>query len=558
MKKILVVESSTMITRHLKREIEKCLDFEVLTANNYLEGSQLIDSEGGSFFAAVLGLSLPDAVNGEIVDYARKNNIPSIVFTGTDNPEIRKKILVKKVVDYVLKDSVISIKHIVQLIDRLQKNLHNKLLIVSHAKLEQRYIANLLGLHQYQVFQAGDGVEALEVLEKEPDIMLILTDFDMPRMDGVQLTRKIRAKIPNKEDIAIVGMSGQGQSMVFPKFLKNGANDFISKPFLTEEFYCRIVQNIEVVENTRQLKKFFAQEKEQKRIIKLAFSQYLSPKVVDSLIASPEKLSLGGESREMTVFFSDLAGFTALSEQMKPEELVQLLNEYLSDMCNVILEHDGTVDKFIGDAIMAFWGAPLDQPDHAELACFAAFDMQQYMVEFRREMGFDEGTNQMGVRMGINSGPMVVGNMGSRQRMNYTIMGDAVNLASRLEGANKFYTTDTIISQSTYDLAKESIEARELDTVKVVGKNDPVTIYQLMGRKGKIPDASSELIFLFHDALAAYKARVFGEAMKRFEKVLKMAPHDGPSQCYMSRCQSFLQASPPPGWDGVFQLTSKG
>ena len=556
MKKILVVESSKLITQHLKKEIEANLAFEVLLSHTFADGKQWIDTEKEPFFAAILGLRLPGAMDGEMVDYARMHHIPTIVFTGTDSAETRKKILAKQVVDYVLKDSLISIQQVVQQIDRLQKNASHKILVVDNSKASCQYIAHHLKLHQYQVFQANDGIEALEILAQEEEITLVITDFDMPKMDGLELTKNIRAKIPNKEDIAIIGLSTHGNADIAPRFLKNGANDSINKPFLIEEFYCRITQNIEVIENTRQLKKFYEQENAQKQRIKLAFCQYLSPKVVDILLQSPEKLALGGESREMTVFFSDLVGFTITAERMKPEQLVEFLNAYLSDMCDIILEYDGTVDKFVGDAIMAFWGAPLHQPTHAEQACFAALDMQQHMTLLRRVTGVDSASLG-GIRMGINSGPMVVGNMGSKQRMDYTTIGDSVNLAARLEGANKLYATDILLSHATYNLAKESIEARALDTVQVIGKKEIVTIYHLLGRKGKVSDLCLECIQLFHHAREAYKNRDFTEALHRFEKILHINPNDGPSQLFQSRCQTFLQTPPPADWDGVFRLTSK-
>ncbi len=232
--------------------------------------------------------------------------------------------------------------------------------------------------------------------------------------------------------------------------------------------------------------RYYLKEMGQKTMIKGAFGQYLSPKVVEILCNDPSKLSLGGEQREMTAFFSDVAGFSSISEKLTPQELVQLLNEYLTAMCNIIANYDGTVDKFEGDAIIAFWGAPLTQEDHAVRCCHAAIDMDKHMVGMREKLKA-EGRPNMTVRMGINSGPMVVGNMGSATRMDYTIMGDAVNLAARLEGANKFYSSGTMISDSTYNLAKDEIEARELDTVRVVGKKEPITIYQLLDKKGQGP-----------------------------------------------------------------------
>lgn len=303
--------------------------------------------------------------------------------------------------------------------------------------------------------------------------------------------------------------------------------------------------------------RYYMLEMGQKQMIKGAFGQYLSPAVVDILVKDPSKLSLGGESREMTAFFSDVAGFSTISEKLTPEELVQLLNEYLTAMCEIIARYDGTVDKFEGDAIIAFWGAPLDQPNHATLCCYACIDMAKHMLSLREKLAA-EGRPPMTVRMGINTGRMVVGNMGSKQRMDYTIMGDAVNLAARLEGANKFYSSGTMISNATYQQAKEHVEVRELDIVRVVGKNEPVTIYQLLDRKGELDPTMAEILARYNHGREAYKAKDFATALQRFEKILELDPKDGPGLTYVARCKEYLENPPPADWDGVFQFTSKG
>ncbi|MBF0630571.1 MAG: adenylate/guanylate cyclase domain-containing protein [Magnetococcales bacterium] len=303
--------------------------------------------------------------------------------------------------------------------------------------------------------------------------------------------------------------------------------------------------------------RYYLQEMSQKKMIKGAFGQYLSPKVVDILVKDPSKLSLGGEERVMTAYFSDVAGFSTISEKLTPSELVQLLNEYLTAMCGIIAKYDGTVDKFEGDAIIAFWGAPLDQPNHATLCCHAAVEMQQYMVQLRERLA-REGRAELRVRMGINSGRMVVGNMGSKQRMDYTIMGDAVNLAARLEGANKFYASDTMISDATFNLAKDDIDCRVLDTVRVIGKKEPVIIYQLLGKKGEVTGKMADLLNHYTAGLEQYRARNYKDAIGHFENALAVIPGDGPSKTYLERCTEYLSNPPPADWDGVFVFTSKG
>ena len=303
--------------------------------------------------------------------------------------------------------------------------------------------------------------------------------------------------------------------------------------------------------------RFYLSEMGQKTQIREMFGQYLSPKVVEDLVDDPSKIQLGGEEREMTAFFSDIQGFSAISERLTPTELVQLLNDYLTDMCDIIISSEGTVDKFEGDAIMAFWGAPIRQSDHAQRACFAAIDMNNRLIELRVK-AVQEGITPLTVRMGVNTGQMVVGNMGSTQRMNYTVMGDAVNLASRLEGANKAYGSGMMISESTYRSCEEDIDVRELDRIMVVGKSEPVTVYQLLSRKNQTTGADADLVDQFSKGLELYKAGDFRLAKSEFLSCLDIFADDGPALTYISRCQAFADNPPDANWDGVYRLTEKG
>ena len=301
----------------------------------------------------------------------------------------------------------------------------------------------------------------------------------------------------------------------------------------------------------------FMLERKQKTFIRGAFSQYLSPAVIDMIVKDPDKLKLGGERREMTAFFSDIQGFSTVSESLTPEELVQLLNEYLTSMCEVISSYNGTVDKFEGDAIIAFWGAPLDNPDHARDGCMAALDMQERNIELRKKLR-EENRPMLYTRMGINSGPIVVGNMGSATKTDYTMMGDNVNLAARLEGANKFYKTYTMIAENTYKLAEDSIDVRYLDVVRVVGKNEPVKIYQLLAKKNQLAGSMQEVLEHYEKGMNCYKNLNFKDAIMNFENALKLEPEDGPCLTYVNRCKMYLEQPPPKDWDGVFNFTEKG
>ena len=301
----------------------------------------------------------------------------------------------------------------------------------------------------------------------------------------------------------------------------------------------------------------FMMERKQKGFIKGAFSQYLSPTVIDQIVENPDMLQLGGEKREMTPFFSDIQGFSTISEGLTPEELVQLLNEYLTAMCDIISSHHGTIDKFEGDAIIAFWGAPLKLPNHATVACYATLEMQQRSVELRKMLR-EQNRPLLYTRMGLNSGPVVVGNMGSAERMDYTMMGDVVNLAARLEGANKFYKTYSMISGSTYELTKEDVDSRQLDIIRVVGKKEPVPVHELLARKNETSSEMSGVVEQYLKGLKLYQDKNFADAVKEFEKVLTIDPEDGPSLTYVKRCGMFIETPPEKDWDGVFTFTEKG
>jgi adenylate cyclase len=223
-------------------------------------------------------------------------------------------------------------------------------------------------------------------------------------------------------------------------------------------------------------------EGKEKKAIQGMFSKYVSKSVVDELLKNPEKLELGGEDKNITVLFSDIRGFTTLSEKLKPQDLVAHLNEYLSAMTDIIFKYDGTLDKYVGDEIMAFWNAPVEQQNHAELACLAALEMMGRLRELNTSWPEEKRLN---IGIGLNTGIMTVGNMGSQSRMNYTLMGDNVNLGARLEGTNKFYGTNIIISEFTYETVKNSFVCRELDMTKVKGKAKPVKLYELMDSAGQ-------------------------------------------------------------------------
>ncbi|MDP2855235.1 MAG: adenylate/guanylate cyclase domain-containing protein [Smithellaceae bacterium] len=299
---------------------------------------------------------------------------------------------------------------------------------------------------------------------------------------------------------------------------------------------------------------YFKEEREKKKI-RGAFQYYLTASVINEMLKNPAKLKLGGDKKDLTVLFSDIRGFTTISEKLTPEALVALLNEYLTAMTNEVFQHDGLLDKYMGDAIMAVFGAPISQPDHAHRACLTALAMMKALRQLQKKWK-DEGRPVFDIGIGINTGDMVVGNMGSEMRFDYTVMGDMVNLGSRLEGTNKEYGTNIIISEFTYEKVKGSICCRELDGVRVKGKIKPVKIYELLGEK-KDEANFKDLIDAFAKGLARYREGKWDEAIAAFQCVLDIRPGDFVSTMYMERCKNLKEHPPAEPWDGVFVMTKK-
>ncbi len=297
-------------------------------------------------------------------------------------------------------------------------------------------------------------------------------------------------------------------------------------------------------------------EQAARRALRRVLNRYLSPAVAEAVARDPDRLELGGELRTMTVLFSDIRGFTTVSEQMAPRALVTLLNEYLAAMVEVLFRHGGVLDKYMGDAIMAFWNAPLTQPEHARLACATALDMLAELDRLRADWQA-RGVPPLDIGIGLNTGPMVFGDMGSPLRTDFTVLGDSVNLGSRLEGLNKEYGTRVIVGASTREAAGDAYRYRFLDLVAVKGKTEPVAIYELLAPAGPLPSEREELLAVYARALEAYRAQDWAGAAALFARALALDPTDGPSRLYRERAEQYAAAPPPRTWDGVYVATHK-
>lgn len=307
------------------------------------------------------------------------------------------------------------------------------------------------------------------------------------------------------------------------------------------------------------LVKYIFEERE-KRQIRTAFGHYLAPQVLEDVLKTPGKLKLGGERRHMTVLFSDIEGFTSLSEHLPPEEISSILNEYLGQMMNCIKKTEGTLDKFIGDAVMAEWNAPVAQEDHAARACDTALFMMDELRHLK-EKWEKEQKPPLNARIGINSGEMVVGNMGSKEIFDYTVIGNEVNTSARLEPLNKDFGTNIIVSESTRLEAEKSAPGkfifRLLAKVELKGRAVPLNVYELTGRSNNIGKEHLKAIELYDEGFALFLKAGFSDAKKLFLMAAEKYPEDRPSKKYVSLCEYYESNPPDSGWDGIYKQTTK-
>jgi adenylate cyclase len=301
----------------------------------------------------------------------------------------------------------------------------------------------------------------------------------------------------------------------------------------------------------------FATEGRSKRQIQKIFGQFVNPHIVRQLSANPEGVELGGEEVDASIMFSDIEGFTSISETKKPKELVEFLNSYFSMASDIFFKHEGTIDKFIGDAVMVQFGIPLKNPNHRILAVRAAFEFSQ-AVSALTTAARQRGEPVFSTRIGINSGNMVVGYIGGRTKKEYTVIGDTVNLASRLEGVNKYYGTSLMVSETTVDeKVLDEFLLREMDLIRVKGKKQPIKIYEVFCKRSDVSEEKLKAVQTFESGLKLYREQQWNDAVTMFRTVLKIQENDSASTMYIGRCEEYRQHSPGKQWDGVYVMTSK-
>ena len=404
-------------------------------------------------------------------------------------------------------------------------------------------------------FESGGGVPGVEVHANFIDDLLTgsfiqrgfrenLIDMLFIILFSLPLGSVVRALRPARAALLVTVAAGLFLALAIYEFSTQGVWLVIFLPLATLfATYSAVVSY-----------SYFFEERE-KKLVRGAFQQYMAAEVIQQVLERPDLLCLGGEEKELTAMFADIRGFTDLSEGLKPSALVQLLNEYLSEMSAVIFNHQGTLDKYMGDAIMAFWGAPLSLPNHAERACRAALGMLS-ALEHLQNRWEKEGRPRFNIGIGINTGRMLVGNMGSKLRFNYTIIGDNVNVASRLEGVNKVFGTRLIISESTCQSVRHSMVVRELDTIWVKGKKTPVNIYEVLAPLEQRAQYE-ELISRFAAAIHTYRDGDWAGALDLFETLHREYPHDGPTHTFIQRCSALILEPPQGKWEGIYAMKDK-
>ncbi|MDR1059488.1 MAG: response regulator, partial [Treponema sp.] len=427
---------------------------------------------------------------------------------------------------------------------------YDKIILVDDNPSNLRTGKNVLS-EKYEVYTAPSAAKLFDFL-KDIKPAVILLDIEMPEQNGYEAIRVLKAGEGTK-DIPVIFLTGKTDTDNELEGLSLGAVDYITKPFQP----ALLLKRIEVHLLVERQKKILEEQQRKLEIfntnLQRAFSRYLSPVVVNEIIQDPSKLNLGGEKREMTAVFTDIQRFATIAEQIEPARLVSLLNLYLSAMSNIITENLGTIDKYVGDAIIAFFGAPLRQENHAALACRSALMIKKAEKTLNRKI-MEEQLSPLPLftRIGINTGPMVVGNMGSENKLNYTIMGNAVNLAARLEGVNKLYRTGGIlISEYTKNALGDEFLCRTLDRVRMVGISSPLRLYEIIAFRDGASAADIERLASWEKAVQLFEARQFEKAEGLFSSLSKTQEDDDTAKIYEDRCRGFISAPPPDDWDGV-------
>lgn len=451
---ILVVDSSQLITSALKAKLEKA-GFNVYVAHNIQMVYFYIDEEFIDFFGAIVEVDMPNIKSKEkLIEYITSKRIATIVLSALWEKSFIESMLKLEIVDYIVKSREEDLNYAVDMMKRIAVYKDHKVLVIDDSVLAQKTAKKNLEVLKFKVLVAEDGIEGLEVFQKHPEIKLILTDYNMPRMNGFDLILNLRKKY-TKEELIIIAVTAADDPKTTSMFLKYGANGYVSKKTTKEELNYTINNLMDVLQNKEEATRVKRQIEE----YTTQLSKYVSPQIYASIINGQGGADVTTKDKKLSIFFSDIAGFTKTTESLESEELTDMLNTYLTEMSNIALKWGATIDKFIGDAVMIFFGDPESEgvAQDAYKCCMMAIEMQNRMESFREEQRVNGVLLPFHIRCGIATGSVTVGNFGCIDRMDYTIIGRYVHLAEELEAAAPH--DEILISEETYLYVKDQIRA---------------------------------------------------------------------------------------------------
>jgi len=484
MYKILIVEDSKAIGSILFKTLQKILKGSTIEWTQTVAESQEILTTK-EFDYIILDIFLPDGEGSSLIPWSKSiNNFRSkwIIFTTSEDSELKDKMLSSGVIDFILKSgNVVNVaKEIKSLIEKLERYKDFVVLVVDDASVYRNMLRNIFINRNYNVLLAKDGLEALSILQKTK-VDIILMDLNMPNMDGKEFLKKRRGN-PSIYQIPIIMVTGESEKDLVSNLLRVGANDVIQKPFAPEEIIMKVNNLIELMLFQREKDNLTNELRiniERLNDINGKLSKYLSPQLHSSIFENRD-LNVESKRKKLTIFFSDIANFTDTVEEMEPEDLTGFLNSYLTEMSNIALRYGATIDKFIGDAIVAFFGDPTTEgvKEDATLAVKMAIDMREKMKELEvmwKSQGF---LKPFKIRIGIHTGYATVGNFGSENKIEYTAIGSTVNLSARIESNAEIGSV--LISDETYHLVKDQFRCEENDFIQMKGFSKPIKTYKVI------------------------------------------------------------------------------
>jgi class 3 adenylate cyclase len=469
---VLVVDESEVITTALKLKLQR-VGFEVHVAHDVETVYYYVDELFIDFFAVIMEVDMPGIKSHEkFVQYLTDKRITTLILSAISDNTFIEKMLKLEIVDYIVKSREEDLIYAVDMIKRLNVYKDHTVLVIDDSKIAQRTTKKNLEVLKFKVLLADDGVLGLEAFKKHPEVKLILTDYNMPNMNGFDLILNLRKQY-TKEELIIIAVTAADDPKTTSMFLKYGANGYVSKKTTKEELNYTINNLMDVLQNKEEAAK--VRQKIQEYTTQL--SKYVSPQIYDSIISGKGDDHVATKDKKLTMFFSDIAGFTKTTESLESEELTEMLNTYLTEMSNIALKWGATIDKFIGDAVMIFFGDPESDgvAEDAYKCVMMAVEMQNRMESFREEQRAKGVLLPFHIRCGVATGSVTVGNFGSPDRMDYTIIGRYVHLAEHLESHAPH--DEVMISEETYLYVKDRIDAIPAEKITLKGFSNEIQPY---------------------------------------------------------------------------------